>query len=186
MVDFQLPAQVWFPVVTLVVGALLKGIFDMLSDRRSHRREREARYEQRRDALALRRAEFQRETLLKLQDVISQMTRLTGRINHEDVMAFRQSGAWRQNRLPEDVNQGYLEATMQMGQLRVRVRDDSIRELAAHFSSTCAGVGMATSEDESRALIDEIVSVRDQLVERLGAVLRSLDDGEDQILADHR
>lgn len=51
MMDFNISSQTWFPVVTLVLGLVLKGAFDALTDRRTRERERKARREQRRDAI---------------------------------------------------------------------------------------------------------------------------------------
>jgi hypothetical protein len=59
--------ETWFPVVTLIVGAVGKGFGDFLNDKRKTKAEKEARHEQRLDALRLRRVEFQRSTLLDLQ-----------------------------------------------------------------------------------------------------------------------
>ena len=63
-------------------------------------REREARNATRRDQLFERRATFQRETLLALQEAASDLGRATGRISHLDTMAVRTTG--KTQLLPED------------------------------------------------------------------------------------
>lgn len=186
MLEFNIPSQVWFPVVTLVAGTVLKGIFDALADKRTRLRERETRYDQRRDANALRRAEFQRTTLLELQETVSQLARATGQIHHHDRIAFRESGVWRQNLVPEVVDDGYLLATTRIGQLRVRVRDEQIRELAKDFTGACADAGYTRNEAEANAKIETVLELHQRLMERLGTVLRAIDEDEDRYVADGR
>jgi hypothetical protein len=182
MVDVEIPPQVWFPVVTLVAGAVLKGVFDALADRRARLREREARREQRRDALMLRRAEFQRTVLLELQETVSQLARATGQILHEDLMTAQQGVAWGKNRISEAVNDGHLLATTRVNQLRVRIQDEQVRELANEFTAACASAGFTRDEAEARASMKSVLDIHLRLMERLGSVLRALDDDEDRVL----
>lgn len=180
MVD--LPSAVWFPVVTLIVGAALKGLFDALTDRRALHREREARREQRLDAIRLRRTQFERETLLELQDVVLKLARHTGRGNYEDVVAHHKSGNWRKALLSDEVNKGSQEAQASLNRLRVRVRDEEIRRLAATFSETCAQVFMSSSKEAADEALARMSNQFIELQERVGDVLRSLDEYEDDIV----
>jgi hypothetical protein len=165
-------------VVTLIAGALLKGIFDALTDRRVSRRERDARQEQRQDALRLRRVEFQRATLLELQEAVFQLARFTGRAQHQDVVAYRSSGTWRKHLLTEEVNQGFLRSQISIGRLRVRVRDEHVRQLAERFTSVCADIVFTATEAESENVLRLMVLASSELHEQIGAILRKLDDEE--------
>lgn len=179
-------SQTWFPVVTLVLGLVLKSVFDALTDRRTARREREARQEQRQDAFRLRRIEFQRASLLELQEAIQQLARFTGQSNHEYVMAYRTSGTWRKQPLTEEADQGFLRAQTSVGLLRVRIRDQEVRQLAEQFSKVCVDVVVSTSETAADHALRQITNAITELHERIGAILRNLDDDEDRIGAPAR
>lgn len=55
--------EVWFPVASLALGAILKAVFDVFSERRGLRRDFSLREEERRQTLKLKRLEFQHVTL---------------------------------------------------------------------------------------------------------------------------
>lgn len=177
---FGIRPEVWFPVITLILGAILKGVSDLIFDERKTKREKEARLEQRLDAIQLRRVEFQRSTLLDLQTAMQKLARATGRASHEDLMAFRSTGKkWGTNKLSEEANMGALQAHANMLMLRVRVNDKGIRETADNFSSTCARHVFCKSEAESVACMKEMSAYMTELNERIGDALRNLDNLED-------
>jgi hypothetical protein len=180
MVILGIPPETWFPVVTLIIGAVLKAVFDMMTDRRTALRDREARRDQRRDALRLKRVEFQRATLLELQEAISQLARFAGQAQHHDLLAYRGSGAWQKQPLTEEVNQGFLSAQTSVGRLRVRVRDPRVRQLAERLSTECTNVVLSTNEGASEHALRDVMSALADLQEQIGAILRNLDDDEDR------
>src|SRR4051794_25780939 len=110
MTVLGVPPQVWFPVITLIIGAILKGIFDLVADYRRAHREREARREHRDEAISFRRAEFQRTTLLELQENVAILMRFAAQAHHHDVMAYRQSGKWQRALLSPELNEGSRKA----------------------------------------------------------------------------
>lgn len=180
---FGIKPEIWFPVITLILGAILKGVSDLIFDERKTKREKEARLEQRLDAIQLRRAEFQRSTLLDLQTTMQKLARATGRASHEDLMAFRNTGKkWGANSLSEEANLGAQQAHASIHMLRVRVNDKEIREAADKFSSTCARHVHCRSEAESDACMKEMSGHMTELNERIGEALRSLDNLEDIVL----
>jgi hypothetical protein len=180
MVILGIPPETWFPVVTLIIGVVLKAVFDMLTDRRTALREREARQDQRRDALRLKRVEFQRATLLELQEAISQLARFAGQAHHQDLLAYRGSGAWRKRPLTEEVNQGFLTAQTSVGRLRVRVGDQRVRQLAELLSTVCTNAVLSANEGASEHALRDMMAVLTDLQEQIGAILRNLDDDEDR------
>lgn len=177
-------AEIWFPVITLIVGVVLKGIFDLIADGRAERREKNARRELRLDAFRQRRDEFQRATLLELQDVVARGARFAGRANHEDIMAFRESGQWRKQLLSEEVDSGILAAQTELGLLRVRVRDVAAQQLASRLASFITDVALSRSEATAEAAMSGMVPVLVELQERIGELLRELDDDEADVGGD--
>jgi len=76
--DVSNTTVVWFPVVTLILGFAIGFISDWIKNRRESDREREARREARRERLSDQRRNFQRETLLALQEAVQDLARATG------------------------------------------------------------------------------------------------------------
>jgi hypothetical protein len=79
-------------ILSVIAGGLLAILAAWIADIRLAARERERRIEERRDHRAIRRDDFQRETLLALQVASQKLLRTAGRIQHLDLMAFRKNG----------------------------------------------------------------------------------------------
>jgi len=180
---FGISPQVWFPIVTLIAGAILKAVFDAINDARLANRERQARKEQRTDSIREGRVNFQRSTLLELQDVAVQVARFTAQSNFQDILAYKKTGVWKRQPLSDDVNEGYRKAQVQLKLLRVRIRDAELRRFADDLSKSCAWAVLAADEPSANAQLLSMSSHLDGLQERAGQVLRSLDEDEDKLLA---
>ena len=176
------PPEAWFPVITLVIGATLKAVFDAFADRRIDSRSREARAEQRLDSIRLKRAEFQRTTLLELQEVVAQHARFAGQAHHQDMMAARSSGVWGRQLLTDEVNDGIHKTQVRLALLKERVRDEKIRQLAELFVADCVAAGLAKSEADATNYMFGMRAHLTELQKRIGLALRSLDDDEDRLL----
>src|SRR5260370_35432981 len=99
-----------FPVMTVVTGSIMKAVSDRLEHSRALQRERENRKEMRRIQLAERRADFQRQTLLDLQEVLKDFARAAGAAYHADVMAFKKTGTWAKQLVPAEIDNNILIA----------------------------------------------------------------------------
>jgi hypothetical protein len=179
---FGVKPETWFPVITLIFGAVLKSIGDHFSDKRKTKAEKEARHEQRLDAIQLRRMEFQRSTLLDLQSAMQKLARATGKSHHEDLMAFRRTQKWGANGYSDEASTTSLENQAAINLLHVRVNDPNIREVASKFTNACARHVTCESKSDSDACMEEMSKHMKELNERIGEALRSLDNSEDKAL----
>jgi hypothetical protein len=171
----------WFPFLTLALGYGARSLTDWIQHRRTVAREREVRNATRHDQLFERRTTFQRETLLVLQEVMMDLGRATAHVNHLDAMAIRNTG--KRQRLPEDLDEGYRLAQAKASMLAARVRDDATRELVDQFrnlSSTCV---TTKTQDESDKALNAAFQIHDQLNQRIGELLRTIDDADDAAIA---
>jgi hypothetical protein len=168
----------WFPAFTLFVGLLTGWISEWFRDKRASKREREAREATRRAALFDRRANFQRETLLNLQDWVAKLARATGRMNFLDSMEYRKTGKWGGQRFPENLSDDAQQANVSVMLLTSRVRDDDIRELAETFRSEANQVALCRTAEAAKDALDKMGAVLTSLYKRTGEVLRKLDDDE--------
>jgi hypothetical protein len=165
------------PVVTLVIGYAIKSFTDYFENRRAVAREREARDVTRKDRLFERRSNFQRETLLALQDAVTQLGRDTGAINHQNIMSLRTTG--KLGLITEEFNEGYRIRQATTSKLVSRVHDNSVRVLTDQFRDASVETIAATTEQEGNRAMNVAYAAFEQLNQRIGIVLRSLDDAED-------
>ncbi|MGX5846914.1 hypothetical protein ACWGTO_07530 [Mesorhizobium sp. PL10] len=175
-----LSPEVWFPVVTLVAGALIGAFTQILTDRRTAHRERIARLEQRQDAARTRRIEFQRVTLLELQDRAGDLARSAAKTFLADEAAHRETGVWRQNLVGEDVSNEFFIAQTTVVKLRERVLDDQVRELTTKLRDACVNTEQARSKDNAFRWLSQVSDLLRTLNVRIGEELRSLDSIEDE------
>jgi hypothetical protein len=179
----------WFPLLTALGGYLTSAVTEYLRDRRARERdrataaamserEREARAAATRLQLFQRRSDFQRETLLSLQDAVAQLARAAGRMHHPDEMEYRRTGQWGGHLFPEDLNDSAHQAGVKTLMLMVRVRDDKVREMMKTFRDHANQVGICRTEIESRLALEGMSAALDPLHERIGMVLRILDEEE--------
>ncbi len=170
----------WFPVVTLILGYCLKVVFDWVQHKRTVEREREAREAERRRQLAGRRTEFQRQTLLDLQETLMELARATGAVYHQDTMVYLSTGQWRKQLLGEPLNEKHNLAVRRTTMLSVRVLDDSVRTLVEKCKTQAIQIVISTSKEQSDAAFAEMVSSFEQGNQRKGELLRKIDDAKSE------
>jgi hypothetical protein len=168
----------WFPVFTLLLGYFTKYVSDWVHHKRDLERDRETRKEARRDQLAEHLTTFQRQTLLDLQEAVMDVARTTGAAHHLDEMAYREIGQWQKQLLGDDLDQESLLAMRRTAILSVRVRDSSLRELVKTFRQCAAQTSIGVSRDASNSAMNSMAAVFEQVQERVGELLRTLDDEE--------
>ena len=171
-----LSAATWLPIATLVLGYILKSIADVVQHKWTLEKDREARTATRQDKQFERRNTFQRETLLALQETSMDLARMAGQMHHLDTMAFRQTGKWQEQLFSEELAEGHRAAMARANLLAVRVRDDQVRQLVSDFRSCVARAGVCGSQAEGDAVLRATNEVVATLNERIGQILRQLDD----------
>jgi hypothetical protein len=175
----------WTGLAGVVIGYAGTLWGEARRDRRAADREREARREDRDDDRARREAEradarqvlreqFQRETLLQLQEAVQQVARSAGHMHHFDVVASRSTGQWGKNLYPEDVSDHDLEVTVRLLILTARVQDDQLRALLEEFRSLNSSYVAAKSEQAAQRVMDRSMAQYGVTVARLGELLRAL------------
>jgi hypothetical protein len=166
------------PTITALLGYLFAVVGEWARDARTHKREREARKEARDDARTERRTGFQRQALVDLQDAISALAQ-TVLESHARRAAKAAGGArWEDAAPPGEVSLKALESRYDLVKLRARVRDEDVRDRADALLTATFEVLTASNEAEGVAAIRKVTASMDEANERIGAVLRSLDDIE--------
>jgi len=163
-----MPAEL-LAVITLVLGWFLSESSSWFKTRRDERSRRLQRTESKED----QRAEFQRQTLLDIQEKLLELSRSTFRIYFADLTAQNQGKRWGTDPVPEDLAEKDRALTMTLTALTVRIADDSLREQVGNYRETCKRVSFATSQDEARQAHVEMGQLFEGINARLGELLRS-------------
>ena len=162
-------------VAALVVGGLLSLAGGWLSDWRLTARERERRREERNDRFFERRDEFQRDTLLQLQNASQKLLRNAGAMLHQDIVAYRTSGVWQKQMLPDNLSEDGLKLNTEAMLLASRVHDEEVRNLTGKLREEIVTVSLAPGEAEAENRMGRSAEIQRELIERTGHLLRQLD-----------
>jgi hypothetical protein len=165
------------PVVTLVIGYAIKSLTDYFENLRAVAREREARDITRKDRLFERRTNFQREALLALQEATTLLAHDTNAIYIKNNMSFHETGKF--GLITDEFTEGYRFKQATASKLVSRVRDNSVRELTDKFRDASLMTVAALTGHESDRAWNVVSRAFEQLNQRIGIVLRGLDDAED-------
>ena len=161
-------AAAWGLLGTLV-GALTSIGTTWLSTRTSYKIQSAKQAEER----AERAKEFQRETLLMLQEAIHDALRLNARAHIEDSERFKATGDWSRGSLSDEVNEGFRLARRRVAILIERVSDESLRSDVKSLMRVSAEGVLAQSKHEAE-MNQQAVSVQmTPLLEKIGSVFRS-------------
>tara|TARA_R110002020_G_scaffold424468_1_gene633716 strand:+ start:2253 stop:2774 length:522 start_codon:yes stop_codon:yes gene_type:complete len=171
----MIPVETWFPVVTLLAGTSIGGVLEALRDNRALHRETIAREHSRLETDRLRKLEFQKGTLIELQDQCTILTRQIGQMHHHDMTTFYralQEERWGVAQLPNGLSDAVLSSTQQVGKLQARVADDTLRHLVSQLTSIYAQVSVAKSEEASKLQMTKLSALIEALNSRVGQLLR--------------
>ncbi|MDM0107799.1 hypothetical protein QTH97_22830 [Variovorax sp. J22R24] len=116
---------------------------------------------------------FQRETLLKLQDELHALLRLTARMQIADKESFRRTSQWGAELLPDDLSNSEFEKTIEVKKLVERVDDEALRGDLKTLLAVLAEFKLAETEAQADNAFNTAVAVGNPAIERIGAALRS-------------
>jgi hypothetical protein len=163
------------PALTLIVGYFLKTLSDWFQHRYMSAREREARQELRRERLLEQRTLFQRQTLLDLQKAMYEFLEVVRAIHLKAAVGQEKTEVWPAS-LPADLAAQFDRAESLMEKFLVRVRDEQVPVLARNVRSQAVRWFEAVSADAGHKAMRSTGSAVATVNERIGGVLRQLDD----------
>lgn len=164
-------APYWFPVLTLISGLAGGYLADYMRDGRAAKRDR-----------ATARDDFQRETLIELQDWLAKLARATGRLHYLDIMEHHESGKWGRHQVPEGDSTALHEAIVNVNRYRTRILDEAIRQASKEFVAKCvdASIGAGHGDDDEAVrssavqAFHEMAPMNERLGDMIGTRLRDL------------
>jgi hypothetical protein len=162
--------DVWLPLATLILGYFGSLLTEYARDRRQSRRERESRLFAREE----QRATFQRETILALQEVLTEVAKYIAEAYSQDREDYKQTGKWGFVHNDPETNERERLTRLKANMLIARVRDDTLRQLATEMMKASTPVALALSKEASDKGMDEMIDQLNKANERMGELLREL------------
>jgi hypothetical protein len=175
-------ADSWVPVVVaivaavfgfigVIIGGTVTGWFTIRAERVRADKAEAVDSARRRDDRLLDRDNFQRATLLALQDVSGALVTLAAEVFANDSAAFAKAGKWPIGRARAETTPRHLDARLTLRKLQSRVVDEEVRGLVEAMLASDAAVSAASDpESARRALADTQASER-RLIARSGELI---------------
>jgi hypothetical protein len=138
--------------------------------------ERAARNELRAENARLRHIEFQRQTLLHLQEAMLALVRTTLQIHFRDTKHAGEVGQWSKPLVPDAISDENRTLFAKTTLLVSRVRDTKLRRTGSNIKSLCTGLITATSQEQAEKARDELTFAFHDFNDQLAAIIRHLDD----------
>lgn len=173
----------WLAIATGGIGIVGGLGVEGLRGRLELKKLRESGAQEQRRLRDERRDDFQRETLVSMQDAYVALAGQAARVYLADQEEYREVGTWGRRRLPEDIGgESSLDVGRNYNRLAARVLDDQLRELLYAFKDVCNRLDMPAMpgrlDDAARATAEaaavEMASLTAQVDATLGVAIRQL------------
>jgi hypothetical protein len=148
-------------IVSLLVGFVLAEVKSEREEGRRIKRERKQR-----------QADFQRETLLALQDALFRLSRSEAQVHRAMELTARQGTPWRQIKVPVELDEENRLIRAEAYVLKVRVSDDRVRELTNAVTSEVVMGGLTQSATQAAGALIAAQEAFAALNDRIGELLR--------------
>lgn len=127
---------------------------------------------QAREELLERRREFQRKTLLELQEALHDAIRLTSRAHTEDMRAEKNGEKWGSNRLDEELSEQLRLSQRKVFILADRIEHEKVRTNVKGVLKALGDIVMASKPNEAQSKMADLFLRIESIFEQMGIVLR--------------
>ena len=166
------------PAITLAVGAAGTFAAQLIRERFTSGRERDARAAEREVA----RDAFQRETLLELQDAMLRVLQNTAQLHLHNGRVYSETGRYARDYYPTELSDESSSVMAVASRLRQRILDDDLRRGVSDVLSLCIEMTnptlgtevAAAAKDRADAAFSRLASANAELEDHIGSVLRAL------------
>jgi hypothetical protein len=173
-------ADSWVPVVVaivaavfgfigVIIGGVVTGRFTVHAERVRADKAEAFDSARRRDERLLDRDNFQRATLLALQDVAGTLVTLAAQVHTNDSSAFAKTGKWPTGRARPAPS--HLDARLTLRKLQSRVVDEEVRGLVEAMLASDAAVSAASDPESARRALVDIQASERRLIARSGELI---------------
>lgn len=165
-------AAVW-GVIGVVIGGVITGLTTLGVAWVRSNAEQDLDSAKRKDDRRLALDQFQRETLLELQDVIGEVARAAARIHLRDQEHFRETGDWEDTLIAEELDESARATNQRVNALKTRVVDEPARTLVGTILAAQFAIVTAQSEADSIAAMQQVTRQTAAFLDRSGELIRA-------------
>ena len=161
-----------YGLIGVLLGSATAVVLTVYQERRVSTREREARQHQREQDREDRRNTFQRQSLVDLQDAVSDLVKAV--FNEQDRMftEMGQTGKWPARQWETPTATGWVDAELRVQVSRARVFDEGLRDIARNIRALGMQSVWASHADEARALGGPLEQENERFNEKIANGLR--------------
>lgn len=164
--------QAVLALVGVVLGGAIAGGVTLRQLRLITDREHEARQAERELARQDARREFQRNTILAIQDAVADLLRMVVYLHDEAVNAEEKTGHWPAPRRFDELPASFDEHFACVQGLRARVFDEELRRLVADLSISTLKAIHAGDRERAARLMVVLTDTNKQVQERVHSLLK--------------
>ena len=165
--------QTMWGFVGALVGTVIGGGVSILTTLITNRTAHVIQSAKIREEVAEKARQFQRVTLIELQEALLVHTRLVARAHLEDLAAFRRSGSWQKNLLDDDLNESLRASNQKLAMLLERLASDELRRDLKVFRGLLTAATISETEDQAVQSFENASARLEDINQRIGEALRS-------------
>lgn len=145
-------AEALYGFIGVLLGSATTAVLTIYQERLVSSREREARRHQREQDRQNQRNIFQRQSMLALQDAVTDLVKAV--YNEQDRMLeeMRQASEWPSRQWETPTAAGWEDANLLLQVSRVRIFDEAIRDIAREIRDVARECIYANSIDETKEM----------------------------------
>ncbi len=152
-----------------VIGASASIVTTILTSNNSVRLQRNSDTHERME----RSREFQRNTLLAVQDTLNDALRLMVQAHIEDLDAHKKGADWGRNELSKDIDEQKRITNQKLAILTERITDDSLRNELKALRTNIDSTSFSISPSAAKTRLYDSTIQAEKFMENLGFILRS-------------
>jgi hypothetical protein len=170
----HMAAEAVYGFVGVLLGSATTAVLTVYRERLVSSRERDARQHQREQDRKDQRDDFQRQSMVSLQDAVSDLVKAVFDEQERMLEERGETGRWPARQWETPTATGWVDAELRLQVSRARVFDEVLRNLARDIRAVGMKAVWASSLDESKQLTPELEQLNEDFNKRVRDALRNL------------
>jgi hypothetical protein len=167
-------AEAVFGFIGVLLGSASTAVLTVYRERLVSRRERDARHHQREQERKDQRDVFQRESLLALQDAVSDLVKAVFTEQDRMLQEMARTNSWPARQWETPTATGWVDAELRLQVSRARIFREDLRTLAGDLRAVAMKSVWAGSLDEARQLNPQLEQLHERFNDLMSQVLPEL------------
>lgn len=121
--------------------------------------------------------QFQRENLLRLQDLLADLVRLNRLAYFEDLKAYQETQNWGGNHINQDLDQSIMLKSRELAMIIERISNVELRKELTDLAKSMGSYFIANSHEIANFILEDTEKKFMQLMTMIGVELRNTYEG---------